>query len=71
MLFATTACLGFSLQAGQPALQRTRAAKGVAMLYGPPREVQIIPSVLPADWANMGAPPRRTHSAPPRRAPYI
>ena len=25
------------------------------MLYGEPRPVQIIPSVLPADWANMGA----------------
>merc|ERR1711990_1299807 len=25
------------------------------MVYGTPRPVQIIPSVLPADWANMGA----------------
>ena len=25
------------------------------MVYGEPRPVQIIPSVLPADWANMGA----------------
>lgn len=24
------------------------------MVYGTPRKVQIIPSVLPADWANMG-----------------
>ena len=23
-------------------------------LYGPPREVQIIPSVLPADFGNLG-----------------
>jgi len=27
----------------------------MAALYGTPRSVQIIPSVLPADWANMGA----------------
>ena len=27
----------------------------VKMVYGKPRPVQIIPSVLPADWANMGA----------------
>ena len=27
----------------------------VTAVYGTPRPVQIIPSVLPADWANMGA----------------
>jgi len=30
-------------------------SREVNMLYGPPRKVEIIPSVLPADWANMGA----------------
>jgi ribulose-phosphate 3-epimerase len=33
------------------------------MLYGPPRPVQIIPSVLPADWANMGADCKRLEDA--------
>merc|ERR1740138_1626753 len=37
-----------------PAVSQTRAV-GAQMLYGEPRPVQIIPSVLPADWANMGA----------------
>lgn len=32
-------------------------------LYGPPRPVQIIPSVLPADWANMGAECQRLEKA--------
>ena len=35
-----------------------RAVSGrtaVTAVYGTPRPVQIIPSVLPADWANMGA----------------
>jgi len=33
------------------------------MLYGEPRPVQIIPSVLPADWANMGAECKRLEDA--------
>merc|ERR1719247_3793781 len=33
------------------------------MLYGPPRKVEIIPSVLPADWANMGAECKRLEDA--------
>merc|ERR1719393_78505 len=45
-----TAC-GFTLNA--PSLAGRRA--NARMLYGEPRPVQIIPSVLPADWANMGA----------------
>lgn len=32
-------------------------------LYGEPRPVQIIPSVLPADWANMGAECKRLEDA--------
>lgn len=32
-------------------------------LYGAPRPVQIIPSVLPADWANMGAECKRLEDA--------
>jgi len=35
-------------------LRRGSSAGHTRMLYGTPREVQIIPSVLPADWANMG-----------------
>jgi ribulose-phosphate 3-epimerase len=33
------------------------------MVYGDPRPVQIIPSVLPADWANMGAECKRLEEA--------
>merc|ERR1712078_844952 len=36
---------------GRP--QGTRGSRGVAM-KGTDRDIQIIPSVLPADWANMG-----------------
>lgn len=32
-------------------------------VYGKPRDVQIIPSVLPADWANMGAECKRLEDA--------
>jgi len=32
-------------------------------VYGTPRPVQIIPSVLPADWANMGAEVKRLEDA--------
>jgi len=32
-------------------------------VYGEPRPVQIIPSVLPADWANMGAECKRLEDA--------
>ena len=33
------------------------------MVYGTPRPVQIIPSVLPADWANMGGECKRLEDA--------
>ena len=35
----------------------------VTAVYGTPRPVQIIPSVLPADWANMGAECKRLEDA--------
>jgi hypothetical protein len=38
-------------------------ASTLTMLYGKPRPVQIIPSVLPADWANMGAECKRLEDA--------
>ena len=38
-------------------------APSTKMLYGEPRPVQIIPSVLPADWANMGAECKRLEDA--------
>ncbi len=41
---------------------RARGAD-VKMVYGTPRPVQIIPSVLPADWANMGAECKRLEDA--------
>jgi len=34
---------------------QSRTSVTTQAVYGKPREVQIIPSVLPADWANMGA----------------
>jgi len=43
-----------------PALSRGSSAN---MLYGEARPVQIIPSVLPADWANMGAECKRLEDA--------
>jgi Ribulose-phosphate 3 epimerase family len=39
------------------------AASATTMLYGKPRPVQIIPSVLPADWANMGYEVKRLEEA--------
>jgi len=44
---------GFTVSTGKAASLRRNA--GARMVYGEPRPVQIIPSVLPADWANMGA----------------
>ena len=51
MLYAAlTASLGYVLTG--PMASTTARATGASMLYGEPRPVQIIPSVLPADWAN-------------------
>jgi len=41
----------------------SRAAEPKMGVYGEPRKVQIIPSVLPADWANMGAECKRLEDA--------
>merc|ERR1719420_411162 len=40
-----------------------KRAGSAKMLQGEPRKVQIIPSVLPADWANMGADCKRLEDA--------
>merc|ERR1740117_1981520 len=54
MLYASLSSMGFVLApaGSSPTVARSSAA---TMLYGEPRPVQIIPSVLPADWANMGS----------------
>merc|ERR1719387_1706063 len=44
---------GRALARVQGRSQGTRGSRGVAM-KGTDRDIQIIPSVLPADWANMG-----------------
>ena len=52
MLYALAAsALGYSLNGGLAAQSASRTT-ATSMLYGEPRPVQIIPSVLPADWAN-------------------
>jgi len=61
-------CLVNALSQGfvaAPAVGKSAAARsaGTNMLYGEPRPVQIIPSVLPADWANMGAECKRLEDA--------
>ena len=44
--------------------QSSSGRKGTSLnLYGEPRPVQIIPSVLPADWANMGGECKRLEDA--------
>jgi ribulose-phosphate 3-epimerase len=50
---------------GAAAQSKTSAkrAGSAKMLQGEPRPVQIIPSVLPADWANMGADCKRLEDA--------
>ena len=50
MLYALAAsALGLNVGLAAQSASRTTAT---SMLYGEPRPVQIIPSVLPADWAN-------------------
>jgi len=41
----------------------SRRTSSLNMVYGEPRPVQIIPSVLPADWANMGGECKRLEDA--------
>ena len=50
-LVQTAAALGFALSGNAMPSQAVRTSSP-NMLYGEPRPVQIIPSVLPADWAN-------------------
>ena len=58
-LLAASSILGYTATVfgppAQAAIAHPRVAD-VAMLYGEPRPVQIIPSVLPADWANSTQP---------------
>merc|ERR1719243_469001 len=54
---------GFALNANAPSSASLRRASMARMVYGEPRPVQIIPSVLPADWANMGADCKRLEDA--------
>jgi hypothetical protein len=65
-LLAATPCLGYVPVGRVPAvlsiLPHSRVA-AASMLEGAPRPVQIIPSVLPADWANMGAECKRLEDA--------
>merc|ERR1719486_438622 len=61
LAITTSLTTGFGVGTA-PLLQSQRAASP-SMLYGTPREVQIIPSVLPADWANMGAECKRLEDA--------
>merc|ERR1719428_2809600 len=60
MLSTLAFCSGFSVSRS-PVSQGRNA--GARMVYGEPRPVQIIPSVLPADWANMGAECKRLEDA--------
>lgn len=58
-MFVVTAALALITSASafnsSPFAVRTiRSSTTLNMVYGTPRKVQIIPSVLPADWANMG-----------------
>ena len=59
MLAMCSAAVGLVL----PNIAHRTASRSIAMVYGEPREVQIIPSVLPADWANMGAECKRLEDA--------
>jgi ribulose-phosphate 3-epimerase len=60
MLSTLALSSGFSVSRSPVSQGRAGAP---AMLYGEPRPVQIIPSVLPADWANMGAECKRLEDA--------
>lgn len=54
----TSTCLGYTpvpMPMSKSVIANSRVA-GLAMLEGTPRPVQIIPSVLPADWANSKLP---------------
>jgi len=67
MIYAVVSALslGFSPGSTVPSISSAAYSRvvGSNMLYGEPRPVQIIPSVLPADWANMGAECKRLEDA--------
>jgi len=50
-----TALLGAATLAGLAACMATRSKTRMRAVYGPPRKVEIIPSVLPADFGKLGA----------------
>ena len=63
-MLSVAAHVSTGFTAGSAVAPRASARASTAkMLYGPPRLVQIIPSVLPADWANMGAECKRLEDA--------
>lgn len=68
-MFVLTTALAFITSASAfsstPFVARTatRSSTTLNMVYGTPRPVQIIPSVLPADWANMGGEVKRLEDA--------
>ena len=49
---ASSAATGFTIGASMHQRSVEARVAEAQMLYGEPRAVQIIPSVLPADWAN-------------------
>merc|ERR1740121_1776717 len=55
--------VGLGLVLTNTAPRANNGALSISMVYGTPRKVQIIPSVLPADWANMGAECKRLEDA--------
>ncbi len=64
MLYLASAIMGFVLNGpGAAFTSSAHSAPQIDMVYGTPRPVQIIPSVLPADWANMGAECKRLEDA--------
>jgi ribulose-phosphate 3-epimerase len=61
--FISSTSNGLVLAPGARASSKSSRTSSTSMLYGEPRPVQIIPSVLPADWANMGAECKRLEDA--------
>jgi len=65
-IFASTLSLLLTVSdvnAFTPSLSTNARSQTSLNVYGEPREVQIIPSVLPADWANMGYECKRLEDA--------
>ena len=59
---ALTSLMAFGSEAFT--VQQSNARTSTSLnLYGEPRKVEIIPSVLPADWANMGGECKRLEDA--------